>query len=212
MTGSGRFLDVDQQDQEILVRGLVTSQYVARVSRQVGAGATSFGIAESWNLWPKALEMAEELVKEDSATGLLSNESAEDHWSWMHENRQLWSEHVVTSPVEGQGIGVANFLRHLHRMELSAFGIKAFIGGPIVELFQTRSKEANWMRRIKNTIDPNWNADASFYVAPKPLPAAGMLPFFKRILFSRPLIPVVRFIFQAATRKTQKHSVVKRPD
>ena len=211
----GRFLDVEQQDKEMLVRGLVTSQYVGRVSRQGGGGATSFGISDSWNLWPSAVEIAEELVEKDRKTNLVCNAEPESHWAWVHENRQLWTEHVIMPPhekPEGTGVAVGTFMQHLHRMDIRHMGIRAFIGGPIVDLFQTKSKEGDWMRRIKNSLDPNWNADASFYITPKPMPGAKILPFIRRIIFSRPLNPILRSALKGASKAAAKSPVIKRTE
>ncbi|MFS4580155.1 FAD-binding oxidoreductase [Phaeobacter sp. C3_T13_0] len=211
----GRFLELDPDHEKQLMRGLVTSQYVARVSRQGGGGATSFGINDSWNLWPKALELAEELVEADKSSDLMCTADVESHWAWVHENRQLWTEHVMMpghKKPEGTGMAIGSFLRHLHRMDERHLGMRALIGGPIVDLFQTKSKEGVWMRRIKNSIDPNWNADASFYIPPKALPGGNMMPFIRKILFSDKTRPFVNFVLKSGTKGAAKTAAVARKD
>lgn len=109
-------------------------------------------------------------------------------------------------------MAIGSFMRHLHRMDERHLGMRALVGGPIVDLFQTKSKEGVWMRRIKNTIDPNWNADASFYIPPKALPGGKMMPLIRRIVFSDAMRPIVNFVLKSGTKGAAKKPVVPRAD
>ncbi len=68
------------------------------------------------------------------------------------------------------------------------------------------------MRRIKNKIDPNWNADASFYIPPKAMPGGKMLPFIRKVVFSNAMRPFVNFILKSGTKGAAKKPVVPRGD
>ncbi len=197
----GRMLALEREHAEMLVRGLVTSQYVGRA--RTNNGATSYGIADSWHLWPKAVESAEQLVKEDLASGDVFTEDAESHWAWPTENRQLWTEHVVAvrkSP-RGGAIALVAFLRHVYLMQKQRLGIASFIAGPMIDMFGRTMHAGLWMRRIKRTLDPQAHADASMYISPKESAAMRVFPYVKGLLFSRAFKPVLLGMMSLMGRK-----------
>lgn len=209
----GRLISVAKQDVEILARGLVTSQYVSRASR-CGSGGTSYGVADSWKLWPKVVASAEELLKEDVDSGVMANEDREFHWAWPTESRQLWTEHTIPAQlnIEGKGRSISAFLRHVDKMEKGMLGIPSFIAGPLIELFGHHSNANEWMRRIKRTIDPRRHADATQYAMEKPLPIARIWPLMQRVLFSNLFRPVLTAMLIKMTQKAGEQPPVKYKD
>lgn len=186
-TTGGRFLDVAQEHAEILARGLVTSQYVARVSR-IPVAATSYGVAESWNLWPAAMRSAEALVDASSKAGESSTEGTEGHWAWPTESRQLWTESVLASSPDEKGYAatLSAFMRSIDEMQKTKMGVAAFIAGPVADLFGQRYSGANtWMRQIKRRFDPGNHADDTFYIPAKQSLVSKLWPVISPILFSR---------------------------
>ncbi|MBB6253276.1 FAD-binding oxidoreductase [Nitrospirillum iridis] len=183
----GRFLEVAPEHAEILARGLVTSQYVARVSR-IAVAATSYGVAESWNLWPEAVRAAETLVAASRKAGEACTEGTEGHWAWPTESRQLWTESVLSSSPDEKGYAatLSAFIRSIHEMQKNKMGVAAFIAGPVVDLFGQRYSRANsWMRRIKVRFDPGNHADDTFYIPSKQSIVSKLWPVISKILFTR---------------------------
>ena len=205
----GRMLALDPMDEQILVRGLVTSQYVPRVYRG-GMGASSFGVADSWNLWPKALQAAEELVREDIKSGLLATTDRDGHWAWTSE-RQIWTEHIVAtrSGPDGQAVAISAFLRHFHRMHQKRLGVTSFVVGPILDLFGRNGHENVWMRRVKNMLDPQWRADATLYASRRPMAIAKFWPILQPLVLSKAAKPLLTFLLRTAFRKAAKKAPSK---
>jgi glycolate oxidase len=202
----GRFMALSEQDEQVLARNLITSAYVARVFRGAGSGGTSFGVMDSFNLWPGLVRAAEgQMAKERQPGGAFVTDGKEGFWAWPTESRQLWCENILASQggtEKGIAAGWKSFFEHLYLVDRSPrFGVMAFIGGPLFDLFSSRRYGAShWMRRIKLSLDPGNHADHSMSVGPKEVPVARAWPLIMRFLFSRWGAPVLRAITRKAAR------------
>lgn len=202
----GRFMTVPEQDARVLVRNLVTSAYVGRVFRGAGSGGTSFGVCDSFSLWPGLVRASEEIMEpERHPGGAYVTDGKEGLWAWPTESRQLWCENILAAEggkEKGIAAGWKGFFQHLHMVDSHPrFGMMAFIGGPLFDLYSRRRYGAShWMRRIKLSLDPGNHADHSMSVAPREMPVARWWPTVQKFLFSRWGAPVLRAITKKLAR------------
>jgi glycolate oxidase len=204
----GRFLDVQEADAQMLVRNIVTSIYVGRVFRGAASSGTSFGVAESFAIWPKAVEAAERLMeKQVHPGGAFASDSIEGFWAWPTESRQLWCENILAAKADttsGVVEGLRAFLKHLYMMDKDpGFGMMGFLAGPLVDMYGPRLQHANtWMRRIKRMLDPQHAADPAFYVPRKNTLVSRAWPAIQRVLFSRLGEPILNAALRAVAKKS----------
>lgn len=196
----GRMIPIEQKDEEVLVRTLVTSLYVSRVFRGAGSGGTSFGVMESFELLPDVIKASEKLMEKEKMPGRnFAADGDEGCWVWPTESRQLWSENILASQagtVRGIGAGWKGFLKHLDMVDRNPrLGLMAFMAGPLIELFGPRySNVTSWMRRIKRRVDPAGLADATVHVSGKQLPIAKWWPTLQKIVFSTAGAPALHLL------------------
>jgi len=199
----GRMMAVDAYYEQLLVRCMVTSAAVPRGSRGALSGATSWGVCDSFALWPHALRAAESMMREQSKPGgAYASDNHEGFWAWPTESRQLWCENVLTGGggrPKSVAVALRGFLEHFYRGERDPrYGILAFAAGPLFDLYGARMSRVNtWMRRIKHRLDPGGHADHTMSVAPAEPAMARWWPLIQRLLFS----PMGRPILKAATEK-----------
>lgn len=204
----GRMMRLNQADTELLVRNLVTSVYVGRVFRGAGSGGTSFGVCDSFDLWPGVVRAAETIMAtERQPGGSFVQDGKEGFWAWPTESRQLWCENILASQggtVKGVAAGWKGFFQHLAMVDGNPrYGIMAFIGGPLFDLYASRTSAANrWMRRIKVMLDPGFHADHTMSVGPKEIPGLRAWPWIQKFLMSRLGAPVLN----AALKKVGRMS------
>jgi glycolate oxidase len=200
----GRFLEVTPSDAQVLARNIINSCYIGRVSRISMQSSTTFGVVESFNCLPDVYRAAEQITaSERRPGGAVASDSKEGHWSWSTEGRQFWTESIISGePFEGRGAAssIVMFLQTFHLTSRTArLGTNSFMAGPLVDMFGPRLQGVNeWMRRIKNTFDPGWASDATYYLPRKRSRLLAIFPLLQPLLFSKVGIIFLKWQIRAA--------------
>ncbi len=187
---NGRKLEMTDMERDISTAAVFTSHYVERFNRMGDGAGVSLGVLDSVNLMPAVVERSKSDIGETTKGGKDDNfmeVDTEQNWMWLTEGRHFWTEN---NPSGGRlsGKNVVNQLIFI----LSAFvsnekkplGFAAFKHGDANDLFGPKLGYANkWMRKVKNTWDPNNMADSKHYIQPEPAKEAKAWPIAKKIFF-----------------------------
>ncbi len=178
---NGKLLELSPEHEAVLLFGQINPSYIARgVFRPTPAGILSglpsnFSQEESLGLLKKIMEEDEKCL-EDSVKpgGEFLETGPEQVWAWTQEGRRLWTESIHTPDTEPRATK-ASFeytKKALGAIEKSkgAFSYDVrFAATPIVEMFGPQlCNVQDWVRKIKNTFDPQNGSDHSSYISPEP--------------------------------------------
>lgn len=165
----GRFLVLDPTHEAAIARNVVTSCYLPRAQRGGITGTiTSFGIADSYGLLPKAIARAsEQMAPYKRKGGPFTEGDPEQFWIWPSEGRHVWAENIVpvdSADVNAMAAGLVHVVESFQANTADPIGNASFISGrdpsdmygPRMENFQ------DWMRKIKLAFDPQWAADGDY--------------------------------------------------
>jgi glycolate oxidase len=192
----GRLLELERDEAEVLCRNLVTSHYVPRVMRPSGGITTSFGILDSMHFLPRAMEAGEEcLGGQNRPGGALIQGGREEHWSWPHEGRYLWSENIIDFDPASKKAREAAARALLGHFAISfkvdkPIGVIGLNVGPIMELQGKRiGGPQYYIRQLKHEFDPT-NASQSPDFIPFNMPwlLQKALPILRPVILSGPVI------------------------
>lgn len=194
----GRVVELAPEHAEIMTRNLVTSCYVLRVFRPALGGLSTFGVLDSFRLLPQVMKTAEAATADDIKRGHFSSVDKENVWSWGNEGRYLWSENVPiysSADKRAAGAAVRYYLRLMDRLSKSPLGINGFASGPAADLAGPKLGHANeWMRKVKNTFDPQNLSIPQFYISPERGIEAKAWPIASKVLLSRWGAPLFKFV------------------
>lgn len=202
----GKLLEVAQNHAEVMTRNLVTSAYIPRVLRPAPKLNTSFGVFESFKLLSRTIKATEEVyAAHDIAPNHFHSVGKEQNWIWPTERRTLWTENIMTGGDDAPGAFFEYLFRHEHILEDRRLGFNAFLVGPAMDLVAPRwGPNAHlFMRRIKNTYDPQNLADPYLYISPKAMPLAWGWSIAKKFLFRPAFRPILRKIAEAPVKKAK---------
>lgn len=194
----GRLLELERDEAEVLCRNLFTSHYVPRVLRPSGGITTSFGILDSLHFLPRAMQAGEEcLAGQNQPGGALIEGGREEHWSWPHEGRYLWSENIIDYDPASKKARTAAARALLEHFALSfkldnPAGVLGLNVGPIMELQGKRiGGPQDYIRQIKHHFDPT-NASKSSDFIPFSMPGwvQQVLPVLRPVILSGPVLAV----------------------
>lgn len=190
----GRILELADEHAEVLFRNLFTSQFVPRVLRPSGGITTSFGVLDSFHFLPRAMEAGHEcLAGENLPGGKLVEGGREEHWSWPHEGRYLWTENIINFDPASKPARIAAARALLDHFAISwknPVGVMALGLGPVMELQgESIGAPQRYIRQVKNRLDPGNASRSNEYVLPvMPKPVAAALPMLKPVILSRPVL------------------------
>jgi len=193
----GQLVDMEQSHQEVLLRNLFTSIYVPRVMRPSGGITTTFGILDSFSFLPAAMAAGQAcLGGQNRPGGALVEGGKEEHWSWPHEGRYLWSENIVNfDPADktARTAAARALLGHFAISFRKPVGVLALGVGPIMELQgDTIGGPQHYVRQVKACMDPANASQSKEYVIPHmPNILAKLLPLAKPVLLSAPVLGVM---------------------
>ncbi len=203
----GSALALTESERGVMARNLATSCYVQRAIRP-NLIVTMFGIMDSFSLLPRVIERAQSLEESDRAKGLFSKPGPESSWVWPTEGRYMWLENTplfnIRNP-KGMAAAVRYMLRASFSMVKKPLGTNGFLAGPLYDLFGPYYHNINrYLRRIKNTLDPNGLGETGYYVTAKMNPVTErVVPKLMNLLFSRLGAPILKVVtdLKAASRK-----------
>jgi glycolate oxidase len=190
----GHIVELANDHAEVLYRNLFTSQFIPRVLRPSGGITTSFGVLDSFHFLPRVMEAGEEcLAGESLPGGKLVEGGAEEHWSWPHEGRYLWSENIINFDPSNQKARITAARALLDHFAISwknPAGVMALGLGPVMELQgESIGAPQRYIRQVKNRMDPDNASRSNEYVLPVvPKPVATALPILKPVIMSRPVL------------------------
>lgn len=190
----GRFVPLSQEHTEVLFRNLMTSQYVPRVLRPSGGITTSFGILDSFHFLPRAMAAGEESLRgENQPNGKLVEGGREEHWSWPHEGRYVWSENIINfNPADkaARTAAARALLGHFAVSWKDPAGILALGVGPIMDLQgDTIGAPQRYIRQVKKHLDPtNASQSKDYVIVDMPELLQTVLPKLKPVLLSSPVL------------------------
>jgi len=192
----GKKIPLDAYQEGILTANMFTSLYVTRFSRMGDGAGVSLGILDSSALIPDVVRRSEEDIGEETKPGGgLMEVDTEQNWMWLSEGRHFWTENNPSSTrfIKNSRIAVLRFiLGSFIRNEKKPLGFSFFIGGAFADLFGPElGHPQKWMRRAKNTWDPENLSDSSSFIQPKPGPEVRAWPWAKKILFYRRFKPLL---------------------
>ena len=199
---NGRKMPLTDQQRDILTAATLTSHYVARFNRMGDAAGVSMGVLDSVNLMPEVLRQSIENIgdKETKAGGLLMEVDTEQNWMWLSEGRHFWTENnpASTRSVTKSIVACVQFiLGSFIANEKKPLGQALFVHGEASDLFGPKLGGPNkWMRKVKNTWDPDNMSDSKHFIQPEPAKEAKTWPIAKKIFFHRWGKPLFRRILQ----------------
>lgn len=169
----GRLIELAQEDAQMLYRGLVTAQYVARALRPTAGGLlTSFGINDSFHFMPRAAEAGERVFRgQNKPGGKLVQGHKEEHWSWANEQRYLWSENAIVFDPRNEESGYQAARTLFEFLSITwkegEVGTNPFNLGPLADMTGDRvGNAAKYVRKVKNHFDPENRSKTMEYVDP----------------------------------------------
>jgi glycolate oxidase len=192
----GREVAMQQIEQQVLARNLITSCYVIRAFRPTGMAASSMGILDSFRLLPKVMGRSEVLLAEGIRDGHFASSGKEGVWAWPNEGRYLWAESLpMFSPQQPASYAAA--IRYMLRtgtsLQTHPYGINGFIAGPTTDMFGPKLGFANeWMRKVKRQYDPQNLSIPQHYVGPKKPVEAKLWSIGHRFLLTKWGAPVFK--------------------
>ena len=137
---------------------------------------------------------------ETKAGGLLMEVDTEQNWMWLSEGRHFWTENNPsgTRSVTKNIVACVQFiLGSFIANEKRPLGQALFVHGEASDLFGPKLGGPNkWMRRVKNTWDPDNLSDSKHFVQPEPAKEAKVWPIAKKIFFHRWGKPLFRKILE----------------
>jgi len=175
----GRFIEFTPEQEALLLLAHIKICYLPRVLRPTGDLATSFGVDDSIGLLRKVTEEGEKLIHRYMESGLFLEEGAEGFWGWStEEGRYLhWENAYAFDPIDvnSRKASFEYIMKSAEVIDQGGFGMAMLpnLLGPFADRFGPKLNNAQvWMRKIKNTFDPDNSSDHSFYVSPEP-PQSG---------------------------------------
>jgi glycolate oxidase len=190
----GRFIDMSQAHTEVLLRNLLTSQYVPRVMRPSGGITTSFGVLDSFHFLPRAMEAGEQSLRgENRPNGRLVEGGREEQWVWPHEGRYFWAENIINfNPAEkpARVAAARALLEHFAVSWKEPVGMLALGVGPIMDLQGDKiGAPQNYIRQVKKHLDPtDVSKSKDFVIVNMPKLLETALPKLKPVLTSSPVL------------------------
>jgi glycolate oxidase len=190
----GHIVELADDHAEVLYRNLFTSQFIPRVLRPSSGITTSFGVLDSFHFLPRVMDAGVEcLAGESLPGGKLVEGGAEEHWSWPHEGRYLWSENIINFDPSNQKARITAARALLDHFAISwknPAGVMALGLGPVMELQgESIGAPQRYIRQVKNRMDPDNASRSNEYVLPvMPKPVATALPILKPVIMSRPVL------------------------
>jgi glycolate oxidase len=174
----GSFHELDDEQREILFLTLIKGCALPRVARPSGDFGTCFGLEESIGLMRKVADAGERHRQPYVKSGRFLDDGPEGFWGWPYEGRYLhWENAYNFDPRDPQSrtAGLECTLAAAERVAQGGLGMPMLphLMGPFADRFGPALGDAHvWMRRIKNTLDPDAHADSSYHVLPAPAPGA----------------------------------------
>lgn len=190
----GRIVALAPEHAQVLFRNLFTSQYVPRVLRPSGGITTSFGVLDSFHFLPLAMAAGEQaLGGENRPDGKLVEGGREQHWSWPHEGRYLWSENIIHFDPANRAARIAaarSLLDHFALSWKNPVGMLALGVGPVMELQGDQiGGPQKYIRQVKHYLDPvNASVSKEYVVPVMPKVLAVLLPKLKPLIMSPPVL------------------------
>ncbi len=184
----GRKVPITKLEAEILTANGVTANFVARFTRFAETAGVSLGILDSTALIPEVLERAKTDIGDISDPGGAHFEvETEQGWMWLNEGRHFWIENnpPTTRTTKRSLISAIEFiLNSCINNEKKPLGFSGFIDGALAEFFGPKmGNTQEWMRKTKNTWDPNNLSDSAAYAQPKAPAPAKAWPIAKKFFF-----------------------------
>ncbi|WCN09411.1 FAD-binding oxidoreductase [Marinomonas mediterranea] len=186
---NGRKMDISERERDILTAAVLTSHYVARFNRMGDCAGVSMGVLDSVNLIPDVVKRTNDDIgdKETKAGGKMMEVDTEQNWMWLSEGRHFWTENNPASTrsfVKNIVACVDFILSSFISNEKKPLGAALFVHGEASDLFGPKLGHANrWMRKVKNTWDPNNLSDSKHYIQPEAAKESKAWPIAKKIFF-----------------------------
>jgi glycolate oxidase len=188
----GRILTLDPHHEAMIARNITTSCYVPRAQRGGITGTiTSYGIADSFGLLPKAVDRASRLMAPyKKKGGPFTEGDPEQFWIWPSEGRNVWAENIVpvdSVDVDAMAAGLVYVVQTFEANDADPTGHSSFATGrEPAEMYGPQLGHINeWMRKIKQTFDPAWAADGD-YIRPKPAGFTRFWPYARHFFIRWP--------------------------
>lgn len=172
---NGKFLTLTTEQEEVLFAACLSNDYVPRGMRPTGSFTTSFGHYESIGLMKKVIEAGEACLGDNIKPGGQFTECGpEGFWSWPTEGRHFWQENAFPYDQFDSDSRKATFEYFVKTLDVTVkakggLGLMPFLMGtiPLELLGPALSNCHDWMRKIKNTFDPQNSSDHSGYISPE---------------------------------------------
>lgn len=196
----GKLIEVAQDHAEVMARALVTSAYIPRVLRPVDKINTSFGVFDSFQLLSRTIQGTKDAYQaHDIAPKHFHSVGAEQNWIWPTERRTLWTENIMMGDSDAIHPMFEYLFRHEQILEQRRLGYQGFLVGPAMDLVGPRwGPNAHvYVRKVKNTYDPQSLSDSFLYITPQPVPGSQFWPMVKRFIYRPAFRPLLLKMIEA---------------
>jgi glycolate oxidase len=171
----GKLLALSPEHESILLLAQILSCYIPRMFRptKMGGGFLSFSQMESVGLLKDIIQREEECLSEHvKPGGKLMEFGPEAVWGWAVEGRNLWTESICFSHRDDPDGAKARLKYSSKCRDFYKGGVSIDqrpLMGPVADMFGPQlGNVQEWIRKIKNTFDPENSSDHSCYISPEP--------------------------------------------
>ena len=176
----GKFLTFTPEQETVLLQANLKTTYTPRVFRPTSYFGSSFGQFESVALMKKVVEAGKKVIAEYvKPGGPFVSIGSESFWGWPNEGRHWWQENAF--PFDSKDVDSARacmeYVTNATNLVADAKGALGALGqsvtpavlGPGLDFYGPKQSNIHiWLRKIKNTFDPQNSSDHSYYISPEP--------------------------------------------